>query len=199
MPTLADYRLLLGNLNGEESPANTTSRDNFINITIDDVWGRYQWPFRRATSNLTFINGVATLPTDFDIDGFYDLRLDDTNVYTLIEESYEGNYHKNVCWITGNTINIKETNPTLTLIYWKTNPVLSAPGDPCPIPSIVIARGAYALFKGAEDDEYDTTKLENKYESEIIQFKKQITRGKLKDSRLVSRTEQYGSYIGQVQ
>lgn len=206
MGTLVTYRATLAYLNSEESSPNPApaSRDAFINIVIDDVWRRYQWPFRRSTANIAFTNGVGTLPTDFDVDGFYTLThpTDLTRRYGLIEEQYKNNYSNgsNQCWITGSTINIHETdNPTLALVYWSSAPTLTDTSTTCSIPDIVIGSGAYALMKAAEDDEYDTRPLDSKYEREFAKYRSQTINGGLKDSRMVGPTEKSGAYIGKVE
>lgn len=205
MPALTDYRLLVANLNGEESAPNPApaSRDNFINVIIGDIWGRHKWTFRRGTATLVFSGLTATLPTDFDVDGFYDLRssTDTTKIYTLIEEKFKDNYINgdNVCWITGTTLNIKNTsNPTLVLTYWTTPPVLSTPSSTCSLPTITVAAGAYAMIKAAEDDEYDTRRLDAKYEEEIRALWRQDMKSGRKDLRIVGPSEKNGNYIGQI-
>lgn len=198
--TLTEYRNALGYLNGEESPLNTTSRDAIINQVVVDAWGRYLWPFRRTSATLTFSSKSATLPVDFSADGFYDLRFDSTTVYTLIEEKYKDNYVNGdrVCWITNGTINIHETYTSLTLTYWKEAPVLTAPTDTCDLPVNLVSKGAYAYFKRSEDDEFDIRQLLNEYEQEIIKLKAQYGRGGTKDNRLVSASERYGTYLGDI-
>lgn len=199
-PTLTDYRSALGYLNGEESPLNSTSRDAIINYIVSDAWGRFLWPFRRTPTTLTFTNKVATLPIDFSADGFYDLRLDSTTIYTLIEEKFKDNYVNGdrVCWITNGTINIHEPEPTLTLTYWKEPTTLVAGIDPCDLPVNLVSKGAYAYFKRAEDDEFDIRELLNEYEQEITKLKAQYGRGRTKDNRLVSASERFGHHLGQI-
>lgn len=44
-----------------------TSRKNFIQRTLEEVYRAYPWPFAQATATLSFDNGTATLPANFDI------------------------------------------------------------------------------------------------------------------------------------
>ena len=205
MPQLTDYRLLVANLNGEESAPNPapTSRDTFINVIIGDIWGRHKWTFRRGTKTLVFSGTTISLPTDFDVDGFYDLRssINKNRIYKLIEEKFKDNYiaGDNVCWITDSTLNIKETdNPTLELTYLTTPPVLTTPTSTCSLPTITVASGSYAMVKAAEDDEYDTRRLDAKYEEEIRALWRQDVKSGRKDLRMVGPSEKNGFFIGQI-
>jgi hypothetical protein len=43
-----------------------TSRRNFIQRTLEEVYRAYPWPFAGANATLTVSGGTATMPSDFD-------------------------------------------------------------------------------------------------------------------------------------
>lgn len=43
-----------------------TSRRNFIQRTLEEIYRAYPWPFAGGTATLTIASGLATMPTDFD-------------------------------------------------------------------------------------------------------------------------------------
>jgi len=57
---------LLGE-NSVPSSSLAQSRNDFIQRTLDEVYRAYPWPFAQATATLTFDNGTATLPVNFDV------------------------------------------------------------------------------------------------------------------------------------
>ena len=57
---------LLGENNVPTSSV-STSRKNFIQRTVEEVYRAYPWTFAKTTATLTFASGTATLPADFDV------------------------------------------------------------------------------------------------------------------------------------
>lgn len=64
-----DILLTVAYLQGERSVNSTTSapRRNFIQATLNEIYGAYPWRFARALATVVFSNGIATLPTNYDI------------------------------------------------------------------------------------------------------------------------------------
>lgn len=56
---------LLGENNVPTSSV-ATSRRNFIQRTLEEIYRSYPWSFAQANATLNFDNGLATLPADFD-------------------------------------------------------------------------------------------------------------------------------------
>lgn len=56
---------LLGENNVPTSSV-ATSRRNFVQRSLEEVYRAYPWSFAQANATLTFSNGLATLPADFD-------------------------------------------------------------------------------------------------------------------------------------
>jgi hypothetical protein len=56
---------LLGENNVPTSSV-ATSRKNFIQRTLEEVYRAYPWSFSKETATLNFSSGLATLPSDFD-------------------------------------------------------------------------------------------------------------------------------------
>lgn len=56
---------LLGENNVPTSSV-ATSRKNFIQRSLEEVYRAYPWTFAKTTATLNFSSGTATLPTDFD-------------------------------------------------------------------------------------------------------------------------------------
>jgi len=56
---------LLGENNVPTSSV-ATSRKNFIQRTLEEIYKAYPFPFAQANVTLTFSSGTATLPSDFD-------------------------------------------------------------------------------------------------------------------------------------
>lgn len=57
---------LLGENNVPTSSV-ATSRRNFIQRSVEEVYRAYPWTFAQATATLAFVDGLATLPANFDI------------------------------------------------------------------------------------------------------------------------------------
>jgi hypothetical protein len=139
--TQANILTTLAYLMGERSVNSTTSapRADFIQETLNEAYKAFPWRFAQATATLTISSGIATLPTDFDIDhaftttwfsGTTELGLDeiDGRDKKLVSNG------DNAVWMTSPTedtyvLNTKDTTPTsLSVIYQKRAPVLDSTG-----------------------------------------------------------------------
>ena len=69
MTTQAQIQATLAYLLGENNTptgALATTRENFIQRTLEEIYRAYPWQFAGATATLTFASGIATLPANFD-------------------------------------------------------------------------------------------------------------------------------------
>ena len=134
-----DILITLAYLLGERSVNATTSapRADFIQETLREAYGAYPWRFATATATLAISNGVATLPTNFDISHPVHITWFNGDTETSFDQ-IDGADKKDVidgdsaAWIdaVGDgdrfTVNTKDTVPTQAVVrYQKKAPVLS--------------------------------------------------------------------------
>lgn len=216
--TLSDVRNLLGSLNGEDSPATSTTRDRFINAIIKDITSRRQWRWRKTFLNVAFnASGVSTTTlTSWAEDSLNNREnlvrevvsgQENDVIYTVIDEADKDNYGPgdNVVWVEGNevdgfTLNIHETDsPTLRVGYYAGATALSSAGDTTRVPrDLPIAKGAYALLRVADDPDYNNASELREYENEIRLLQSLENRGTGKPRRFIGASERGGYHLGQV-
>lgn len=165
-----DLLTTLAYLMGERTVNSTTSasRADFIQQTLNELYEHYPWRFATVNATLTLSNGLATLPTDFDIsqktnitwfNGSDETRLDE------IDPNDKGDVVNGdgAAWITNVgggrfAINTKESTPTSAVVrYQQVAPVLdSALLITTPYPNkMTIALGARRWVKLAQNPDSD--------------------------------------------
>lgn len=178
----SDILTTLAYLLGERSVNATTSapRSDFIQQTLNETYQAYPWRFATANATLTISSGIATLPTDFDINhkvnitwitGTTETRLDEidpNNKASVVD----GN---NASWITSIgtdrfTLNTKDTTPTLAIVRYQTvAPTLdSASLIKTPYPNkMTIALGARRWVKLGQNPDSDISQDQKIFENKL--------------------------------
>jgi hypothetical protein len=82
--------------NAVPTSAVTLGRKNFIQRTLEEVYRAYPWPFATAQATVSFDSGIATLPSNFDVEhkiyayfyngdtqtGLQEINIGDSDMYT---------------------------------------------------------------------------------------------------------------------
>lgn len=87
--TLNDILTTVAYLLGERSVNSTTtaSRTDFVQSSLQEAYKAYPWRFARSLATIIFTNGIATLPTNYDIAHKTHIKFDNGSEVTLDEIS----------------------------------------------------------------------------------------------------------------
>lgn len=120
---------LLGENNVPTSSV-ATSRRNFIQRSLEEIYRAYPWTFAQGTATLTFSDGVATLPSNFDVQHkiyayFYDGAIQTELKEINIADSDMWQDYDYKIWIehTGNNtyaVKTKDTGYTTAVVKYQT-------------------------------------------------------------------------------
>ena len=216
MPLIYQTDLLttLAYLMGERTVNSSTSasRSDFIQSSLHDVYGAFDWPFARARTNLTLASGIATLPADYDPrhysraylntnDGSKGIRIDavaDTDDYQLEDGD-------RAMWIelveggdgTRYQLHTKDSDlSSLRFRYQTVEPILSTASVGTPYPNKrTIALGARTYVKLGQNPDADISQEIKTFEAELskdmAQFQVQAPRRRRRTAQ-----GQTGSFTG---
>ena len=134
-----DFLTTLAYEMGERSVNSTTStsRADFIQTALNDVYKAYPWRFARVNATLTVTGALATLPTDYDVNHLAYAKFDDGDVSTdldLVDADDEDDLSDGdrAAWIEaiGNgdryVLKLKDSDvATIRFRYQKVAPILS--------------------------------------------------------------------------
>lgn len=178
----SDILTTLAYLLGERSVNATTSapRSDFIQQTINEAYQAYPWRFATANATLSISSGIATLPSDFDINhkvnitwfnGATETRLDeiDPNDKGAV---VDGN---SATWLTAVgsgrfALNTKDSLPTSAIVRYQTiAPTLDAAGlITTPYPNkMTIALGARRWVKLGQNPDSDISQDQKIFENKL--------------------------------
>lgn len=160
--------------------ANSTPRTDFLQKTIDEVYGAYPWRFATTNATLAISNGIATLPTNFDInhsisasyftDDVTEIELeeiDPTDKDKFIDGSRK-------FWLTAQSdgtflLNTKDNISTTIVRYQTSSPVLDSAGTVgTPYPNgMTLALGARRYVKLGQNPDADISQDQKLFEKNL--------------------------------
>lgn len=216
MPLIYQTDLLttLAYLMGERTVNSSTSasRSDFIQSSLHDVYGAYDWPFARARTALTLASGIATLPADYDprhysraylnvSDGSKGIRIDpvaDSDDYQL-EDGDRAMWIELVDGGDGTRYQLHTKDSDLSSLrfrYQTVEPILSTASVGTPYPNKrTIALGARTYVKLGQNPDADISQEIKTFESELskdmAQFQVQAPRRRRRTAQ-----GQTGSFTG---
>jgi len=207
---LNNLLLSLAYLMGERSVNTTTSgpRTDFIQDTLNECYQAYPWRFAQANATLAISNGIATLPTNFDIQHpvsasyFTDsvTELDLEEIDEVDKDKYSDGNRK--FWLTAQSdgtflLNTKDNISTAIVRYQTLPPVLDSAGTvgtPYPTKS-TITFGARRMVKLGQNPDADISQdqkiFEKKLAADIAAQQVPAPRKRRK-----TRQDQTGSFTG---
>lgn len=178
-----DILTTLAYLQGERSVNATTSapRADFIQTSLQEAYSAYPWRFARALATVVFTNGIATLPTNYDIaqpvhatfNNGSDVTIQEVNDYD--EELYGDGDRATIIYpvndeATQYALKTADTNITAaTVKYQKLAPVLDTAGTiKTPYPNKnTIALGARRYTKLGQNPDADISQDEKLFQTRL--------------------------------
>lgn len=168
---------LLGENNVPTSSV-ATSRKNFIQRTLEEIYRAYPWTFASVKTTLTITNGQASIPDDFDpqhkIYAYFDQG---DNQYAVREinigdsDMYEDG--DNTMWLESDGDNdyilvTKDTNySTITIKYQTLAPTISTT-ESTPFPDLMtLALGARRYVKLGQNPDADISQDEALFQKRL--------------------------------
>lgn len=183
MTTQEDVLLTLSYLLGERTTptgSQRTTRADFIQVSLEEIYRAYPWSFASANATLSFVDGNATLPTNFDYqhkvygyfnDGSYDTETKEINIGDS-DMFQDGDYKFWIEHISDGRYKIvtKDTNYSTAVVkYQTTAPVLDAStGTPINDKGL-IALGARRYVKMSENPEADISQDEALFQKRLTE------------------------------
>lgn len=180
--TQSDLLTTLAYLLGERTVNATTSapRADFIQQTLNEAYQAYPWRFATVNATLSVVSGLATLPTDFDINqkanitwfnGVTEYRLDEIDPNDK-RQVVDGN---NAAWITNVgggrfAVNTKDSLVTQAIVrYQQIAPVLDSAGTiTTPYPNkMTLALGARRWVKLGQNPDSDISQDQKIFENKL--------------------------------
>lgn len=177
-----DFLTTLAYLMGERTTNATTnvSRADFIQSALEDAYKSYPWRFARANATLSIVDGLATLPVDYDDNHLAYAKFDDGSVHKDLDaidpdDEDEVSDGDRAVWIEaiGNgdryVIKTKDTDvSTLLLRYQKVAPMLSIASTGTPyFNKRTIALGARRDVKLGQNPDADISQDQEIFEREL--------------------------------
>lgn len=179
--TQNDFLITLAYLMGERSVNSTTSasRADFVQETLNDAYDAYPWRFARALATVVFSNGIATLPTNYDIGHQSHIKFEN-GTETTIDEINEDDTElfedgDRAAWVYTDDgeqylLKTKDTDVTSAIFrYQKKAPTLDSAGSittPYPRKS-TIALGARRYVKLGQNPDADISQDEKIFEKRL--------------------------------
>jgi hypothetical protein len=180
MVTQTDVMETLSYLLGENTvptSAIAIPRRNFIQKTVQEIYRAYPWPFASTTATLSFVDGVATLPANFDYQhkiyayfysgdtqtGLEEINMGDSDMFT------QGQYKFWVQHVTGDTYTLvtKDSYDTAVVKYQSVAPTINATiGTPFNDAN-AIALGARRYVKMSENPDADISQDEALFQKRL--------------------------------
>lgn len=200
----------LAYLMGERSVSASTSaqRTDFIQKTLEEVYGEYPWRFNTANATLAISSGIATLPTNFDVnhqmyasyfsDDVTELDLDEIDPADK-EQVADGDKK---FWLTAQSdgsflLNTKDSISSVVVRYQKSPPVLDSAGIiGSPYPNgMTIALGARRYVKLGQNPDADISQDQKIFEKQLA---KDVAGQQVPAPRKMHRTrhQQRGTHTG---
>lgn len=172
----------LAYLNGERSVNSTTSapRTDFLQKTLEEAYQAYPWRFAQATATLTLSSGIATLPTNFDIDhrmyaSYYPSVTSEVALEEVdLADKGSANDGDNKFWINHITDNVytaqtKDSISTgqVVIVYQTTAPTLSASVGTPYSSANTLALGARRFVKLGQNPDADISQDQALFEKQL--------------------------------
>lgn len=166
---------------GERSVNATTSapRADFIQETLNEIYGSYPWRFARTNATLVISGGIATLPTNYDDNHLPHVKFDNGVEMELdivdpddSEDLADGDRAAWIETIDGERymIRTKDSAPQIAKVrYQKEAPVLDSAGSvTTPYPNkTTIALGARRYVKLGQNPDADIAQDESIFQSKL--------------------------------
>lgn len=209
-----DFLTTLAYLMGERTVNSSTSasRSDFIQSTLHDAYGAFQWPFARARTTITLASGIATLPIDYDPRHYSRTYLSNgentpgTNIDPVADtDDYQLQDGDRAMWIelvsggdgTRYQLHTKDTDlSSLRFRYQTVEPILSTASVGTPYPNKrTIALGARTYVKLGQNPDADIAQEAKLFEAELA---KDVSQYQVQQPRRRHRTAQgqTGSFTG---
>lgn len=168
---------LLGENNVPTSSV-ATSRKNFIQRSLEEIYRAHPWNFAKSTATINFSNGLATLPSDFDAQHkIYSYFYNGTTQTELREinigdsDMWQDNDYK--FWVehVGNgtyAVKTKDTGYTTAVVtYQATAPVINASVYTPFQDQMAIALGARRYVKLGQNPDADISQDEALFQKRL--------------------------------
>lgn len=204
-----DILLTLSYLRGERTvpTTNTEGRKEFIQQTLNELYGSYRWKWNEVATNITLVSGIATLPSGLSLNHEINISYFDGQDETEYDEINVGDKSKaseadNVYWLTSidgerYNLNTKRTVDTLAITYQPTAPIISATvGTPYP-DRLTIALGANRFVKLSEDPDADLAQDDTLFTNRVNLNIAAQNRPRPKRERRTAQSET-GSHTGEI-
>lgn len=155
-----------------------TSRKNFLQRTLEEIYRAHPWNFAKANATLTFASGIATLPTDFDAQHkiysyFYNGQIQTELREINVGDSDMWEDNDNKFWvehISDGTyaVKTKDTNYTDAVVYYQTvAPTINA-SIYTPFPDqMTLALGARRYVKLGQNPDADISQDEALFQKRL--------------------------------
>lgn len=176
-----DFLTSLAYLMGERSVNATTSgpRADFIQSTLNDVYKAYPWRFARTNATLSVVNGLATLPADYDDNHKAYAKFDNGTVVRDLDQvdpddEDELTNGDRACWIETidgerYAVHTKDSDVSTILFRYQTKaPTLATASTGTPYPNRrTIALGARRDVKLGQNPDADISQDQAIFEREL--------------------------------
>lgn len=176
-----DILTTLAYLLGERSVNATTSapRADFIQQSLEEAYQAFPWRFAQSSATLSISNGIATLPTNYDVSHPSHIKFTSGNEITIDEIHRDDNEQvedgDRAAWIypVGDDVFVLRTRDSdvseVTFHYQKKAPVLDSAGTVVtPYPNkMTIALGARRYVKLGQNPDADISQDEKIFSNRL--------------------------------
>jgi len=204
-----DILLTLSYLRGERTvpTTNTEGRKEFIQQTLNELYGAYRWKWNEVSTYITLVSGIATLPSGLSLNHELNVSYFDGQDETLYDEinvsdKSMASEADNLYWLTTidgerHQLNTKRAVDTLAISYQPVAPVISATiGTPYP-DRLTIALGANRFVKLSEDPDADLAQDDTLFQNRVNINIAAQNRPRPRRERRSAQSES-GSYTGEI-
>ena len=179
----SDILTTLAYLLGERSVNATTSapRADFVQQTLSEAYSAYPWRFARTTATLAISNGIATLPTNYDVSLPLHVKFTSGSEITLDEINWDDSEQvedgDRAVWVypVGDDVFALRTHDSdvseVIVHYQKKAPILDSNGSVVtPYPNkMTIALGARRYVKLGQNPDADISQDEKIFQNKLAQ------------------------------
>jgi hypothetical protein len=204
-----DIMLTLSYLRGERTvpTTNTEGRKEFIQQTLNELYGAYRWKWNEIATNITLVSGIATLPSGLSLNHELNVSYfegDDERTYDEINvaDKSTAKQGQNYYWLTSidgerYRLNTKEAVGTLALTYQPVAPQISATVGTAYPDRLTIALGANRFVNLSEDPDADLAQDDTLFANRTNINIAAQNRPRPKRDRRSAQTES-GSHTGEI-